>query len=125
MGRLSNRMEERSLPKDTKNRLNLLVWRRELQRKKAEMLEEEKEKGSKILKEPIMREEDLMRIVNKQRNGKSAGIDGVKAEVMKYMIKNRKIKLHLLKSFNKCLYDDIHKDWLLLIATMIAKTGSQ
>ena len=33
----------------------------------------------------MMVEEDLVRLVNKQRNGKAAGIDGIKGEVMKYL----------------------------------------
>ena len=39
---------------------------------------------------PIMKEEDLIALVNKQKNNKAAGVDGVKAEVMKHMVKNRK-----------------------------------
>ena len=89
--------------------------------KKSEMLEEEKEIDNRIMREPAMKEEDLIRIVNKQRNGKAAGVDGVKAEVMKHMIKKRKIKLHLLKSFNKCLNENVNEDWLLSRTTMIAK----
>ena len=77
------------------------------------MLEEEKKENNKIMKIPVMKEEDLTRIFNKQRNGKAAGIDGVKAESMKHMIKNKKITLHLLQCFNKYLNDNIHKDWLL------------
>ena len=51
------------------------------------MTEEEKEIGNKIMKEPVMTEEELVEIINKQRNGKSAGLDGIKTEMMKYMIK--------------------------------------
>ena len=36
-----------------------------------------------------MSEEELTIIVNKQKNGKAAGIDGIKAEVMKHLIKKR------------------------------------
>ena len=52
------------------------------------------------MKEPVMTEEELGEIVNKQRNGKAAGVDGIKAEVMKHMIKNKRIREHLLKCFN-------------------------
>ena len=49
---------------------------------------ENKNRGqSKIMPRPIMTEEDLIRIVNKQRNGKAAGTDGIKAEVRKHLIK--------------------------------------
>ena len=37
--------------------------------KKAEMFEEEEKENNKIMKVPVMKEEDLTRIVNKQRNG--------------------------------------------------------
>ena len=73
------------------------------------------------MEEPIMEEEDLVNIINKQRHGKAAGVDGVKAEVMKHMIKNRRIKLHLLRSFNNCLKEKVNDDWLLSNTTMIAK----
>ena len=36
---------------------------------------------------PKMEEKDLIRIVRKQKNNKAAGVDGVKAEVIKHMIK--------------------------------------
>jgi len=31
--------------------------------------------------------EEMLEIVNRQRNGKAAGVDGIKAEVMKHLIK--------------------------------------
>merc|ERR1712030_298668 len=52
---------------------------------------------------PEMKEEDLIRIVKKQKNGKAAGIDGVKAERMKHMVKIRKIRKGLVTAFNKFL----------------------
>ena len=85
------------------------------------MTEEEKEMNNKIMKEPVMTEEELVEIVNKQRNGKAAGIDGVKAEVMKHMIKNRRIREHLLKCFNRCINEKVQEDWLNSKTTMIAK----
>ena len=49
---------------------------------------ENREKGqSKMMEKPTMTEEDLIRLVQKQKNGKAAGVDGIKAEVMKHMIK--------------------------------------
>ena len=41
----------------------------------------------KMMELPVMKEDDLIRIVNKQKNNKAAGVDRVKAEVMKHMIK--------------------------------------
>ena len=52
---------------------------------------------------------------------KAAGVDGVKVEVMKHMVKNRRMKLHLLRSFNNCLKEKVNDDWLLSNTTMIAK----
>ena len=43
-----------------------------------------------MMERPILTEEDLIKIVNKQKNGKAAGIDGVKAGAMKHMVKNKK-----------------------------------
>ena len=68
-----------------------------------------------------MTEEELVEIVNKQRKGKAAGVDGVKSEVMKYMIKNRIIKEHLLKCFKNCINKKVQEDWLRSKTTMIAK----
>ena len=52
---------------------------------------------------PIMTEEDMVAIIKRQKNGKAAGVDGIKAETMKFMVKNRKIRRGLLNAFNKCL----------------------
>ena len=38
----------------------------------------------------ITKEENLVMIINKQRNGKAAGVDGIKAEMMKHLVKNKK-----------------------------------
>ena len=68
--------------------------------------------GSKMMPVPIMKEEDMVRIIKRQKNGKAAGTDGVKAETMKHMIGNKKIRKGLLITFNKCLKERIHPDWL-------------
>ena len=62
------------------------------------MTEDEKETDSRIMKEPEMTEEELVKIVNSQRNGKAA-VDGVKAELLKHLVKNE-IREHLLKCCN-------------------------
>ena len=46
------------------------------------MEEEEKEENNEIMKEPKMTENELVTIVNKQRNGKAAGVGGVRAELL-------------------------------------------
>ena len=76
----------------------------------------------KMMPLPIMREEDLIRIVKKQKNGKATGVDGVKAETMKALIKNKKIRKGLLCAFNKCLKEKVNANWLESNTTMIPKT---
>ena len=71
---------------------------------------------------PIMQEEDLVRIVGKQKNGKAEGTDGVKTEVMKHMIKNRRIRRGLVNAFNKCLKEKIHPNWMESNTMMLPKT---
>ena len=55
--------------------------------KKKEMEEEEKNEDDGIMKEPQMIEKELVTIVNKQRNGKATGVDGVRAELLKFLTK--------------------------------------
>ena len=71
------------------------------------------------MNEPIMKEE-LVWIINKQRNRKAAGIDGIKAE-MKHFIKNQKVREFLLKSFNKCINEKVNEDWLNTKTTLLLK----
>ena len=42
--------------------------------KKQEMTEEEKETDSRIMKEPVMTEEELVKIINNQKMGKQQGL---------------------------------------------------
>merc|ERR1712030_153784 len=77
--------------------------------------------GSKMMPIPVMTEEEMMKIIKRQKNGKAAGMDGVKAETMKFMIRNRKIRRGLLTAFNKCLKEKIDKNWLESYTTMLPK----
>ena len=70
---------------------------------------------------PVMTEEDLLGLVNKQKNGKAAGIDGVKSEAMKYLIRNKKIRKTLLRAFNCSLDEKVNRRWLESRTTMIPK----
>ena len=90
---------------------------------KVEMAEEEKDINNTIMKKPVMTEEELVEIINRQRNGKAAGANGVRAELLKYLVKNKVIRGHLLKCFNKCLNEEIQEDWLYSKTTMIPKTN--
>ena len=56
--------------------------------KKKETEEEKKQENNKIMKEPKMTEKELVNIVNGQKNGKAAGVDGVRAELQKSLINN-------------------------------------
>ena len=56
--------------------------------KKEEMEEEEKQENSRIMKFPVIEEEEMMDVIKKMKNGKAAGVDGVSAELIKYITKN-------------------------------------
>ena len=46
--------------------------------------------GSKMMPLPVMTEGEMMNIIKRQKNGKAAGIDGIKAETMKFMTRKKK-----------------------------------
>jgi len=58
---------------------------------KEEMEEDERNENSEIMKFPIIQEEELMTVIKNMKNGESAGIDGVSAELMKHITKNEEI----------------------------------
>jgi len=68
-----------------------------------------------------MTEKELVDIVNGQKNGKAAGVDGVRTELLKSLIKNSTIREYLLKCCNKVLDEKIQEDWLRSNTTMIPK----
>ena len=76
----------------------------------------------KMMPLPEMKEADLLRIVRRQKNNKAAGIDGVKAETMKHMIRNKKIRKGLVVAFNRCLKEKVNEKWLESYTTMLPKT---
>ena len=94
---------------------------------KEEMMEKEIENRNRgegrIMERPILTEKDLVRIVNKQKSRKAAGVDGVKAEAMKQMIKNKKIRESLVRAFNCSLDEKVNRRWLESRTTMIPKTN--
>ena len=55
------------------------------------------------------------------KNNKAAGVDGVKAEVMKHMVRNRKIRKALLAGFNRSLKEPVHRRWMESYTTMLPK----
>merc|ERR1712030_249580 len=100
-------MKKRHLP--GKKRMSLTFWNGSAntvglkERKIRENIENMNRGEGKMMPLPEMKEEDLVRIVKKKKNGKAAGIDGVKSETMKHMIKIRKIRKGLVTAFNKFL----------------------
>ena len=74
-----------------------------LKGKKKEMEEEERKENSGIMKFPIIREEEMMTVIKNMKNGKAAGVDGVSAELMKFITKNEDIRKYMLKCFNNVL----------------------
>ena len=77
---------------------------------------------SKMMPLPIMTEEEMMNIIKRQKNGKAAGIDSIKAETMKFITRNKKIRKGLLNAFNKCLKEKVCANWLESYTTMLPKT---
>ena len=56
------------------------------------------------------------------KNGKASGVDGISAELMKFLMKDDQIRKYTVKCFNNALKENVNKDWLTSITTMIAKT---
>ena len=54
-------------------------------------------------------------------NGKAAGVDGIRAELIKFIIKNDTIRNHVLKCCNRVLEEKVQEDWLRSNTTMIPK----
>merc|ERR1712030_156820 len=77
--------------------------------------------GSKMMPAPIMTE-DMMKIIKRQKNGKAVGTDGVKAETMKHMVRNKKIRKGLVVDFNRCLKEKVNEKWLESYTTMLPKS---
>ena len=86
-----------------------------------EMLSEEKDENSGIMKIPIIEEKELMETINNMRNGKAAGVDGIRSELMKFIMKDKKIRIHTTKCFNNILKEPVHEDWCTSITTMTPK----
>ena len=85
------------------------------------MEEEERQGDSGIMKVPELTEKELVSIVNNLKNGKAAGVDGIRAELMKSIIKNDTIRIHILKCCNRVLDEKVQEDWLRSNTTMIPK----
>ena len=89
--------------------------------KKEEMEEEEKQGNSGIMKFPVIEEEEMMNVIKKMKNGKAAGVDGISAELMKFITKNEDIRKYMLKCCNNVLNEKVQEDWLQSNTTIIPK----
>ena len=58
-----------------------------------------------MMKIPIMTTEDFIRLANKQKSGKAAGTDGIKAEVFKHLCKNKEIIKAMVKAINNIPFE--------------------
>ena len=72
------------------------------------------------MKLPII-EEEMMDIIKKMKNGKAAGVDGIRTELKKYITRNDSIRKHMVKCCNNVLNERVQEDWLQLNTTMIPK----
>merc|ERR1711874_788704 len=70
---------------------------------------------------PVIREEEMMDVIKNMKNGKAAGVDGVSAELMKFITKNEDIRKYMLKCCNNVLKEKVQEDWLQSNTTMIPK----
>ena len=74
------------------------------------MLNEEKEGNSKIMKFPIIEEKEFTDAINQMKNGKASGIDGIRAEIMKFLIKDEEIRKYAIIRFNNAKKEQINED---------------
>ena len=85
------------------------------------MIEEAKDENSEIMKFPVIGEEEFTRTINKMKNGKATGIDGISAEIMKFLIRDEDIRNYAVKCFNQAIKEKINEDWLISKTKMLPK----
>ena len=91
---------------------------------KKEIIREEELLGenSQMMKMPIMTIEDFRRIIGNQKNGKAAGTDNIKTEVLKHLIKNEDFSKITTEAINKIHKGKIHRRMKETRTTMLQKT---
>ena len=62
------------------------------------------------MKIPIIEEKELMETISNMRNGKATGVDGIRSELMKFIMKDKKNRIHTTKCVNNILKELVHKD---------------
>ena len=74
------------------------------------------------MKFPTIEEKENTKTINNMKNGKASGIDGISAELMKFLIKDEEIRKYASKCFNNALKEMINQNCLISRTTMIPKT---
>ena len=74
------------------------------------------------MKLPVIEEEELLGVIRNMKNGKASGIDGISAELMKFLMKDDQIRKYTLKCFNNSLKERINENWLISNTSIIPKT---
>ena len=64
-----------------------------------------KGKEDNVMELPKITEEELILRVNNLKNGKAAGTDGIRGEVYKHMITNKKIRKAMVRGINNLWYE--------------------
>ena len=85
------------------------------------MEEEEKQDNSGIMKLPVIEEEEMMNVIKKMKNRKAVGVDGIRAELIKYITRNETIRKYMVKCCNNVLNERVQEDWLQSNTTVIPK----
>ena len=87
------------------------------------IIKEEEVLGEKsnMMKMPVLKPEDLRRIVGNQKNGKAAGTDHIKSEVLKHLIKNENFVKITTEAINKIPRGRIHRRMKETRTTMLQK----
>ena len=55
------------------------------------------------------------------KNGKATGIDGISAEIMKFLIRDEEIKKYAVRCFNNAIKEKINENWLISKTKMLPK----
>ena len=77
--------------------------------------------NSNMMEMPILKQEDLNRIIGNQKNGKAAGTDHIKTEVLKHLIKNGDFGKITTEAINKIHKGKIHRRMKETRTTMLQK----
>ena len=77
---------------------------------KEKLEQAEKLPNSTVMKFPVIELEELVNTIKGMKNGKAAGIDGVRSELMKFLMGDKEILEYTLKCFNNILHEKVNTD---------------